>query len=243
MDTHSDSLDNEFSQQGERQRALSFGDASEPLTAVLARALMYSKDAERELEQARALKLEAERYRSQVQHETVEKVEAFCNSLREKVEEEMRQARRALEEAEAKEETATAALKEAEAARHEAGEYASKVKGEADEYSTTVRAEADAEAKSLVEQARADLQEEIKAQHMRVDEEVRRALAGIEKMQAAVQEELAAQKLFTEAVRIRAFTPKQYDDFARQPAPRQSTVRLVETPARSRVARRQRAAS
>jgi colicin import membrane protein len=253
MESQANHIGDGYQRSDGRVGTLPFGEAPEPITAMLARALMYSQDAERELEHARALKMEAERYRSKVQHDTVEKTEAFCNGLRNKAERELDRAQQALEEAQEKEQAAQAVLKEAQATLADAESQAArtttdaeaqatKVTAEADEYARSTRAQAEADAKALIERTRAELQEEVKQQHQRVDEEVRRALNGIEKMHAAVQEELAAQKLFTEALRLRAFAPHQEEIEAHSMSETHSETENKAEPARPRQAR-QRAAS
>ena len=186
----------------------SSSEADEPITAMLARAMIYSHDADRKLEQAQALKSEAEKYRSQVQRQSVEATEELCNQMREEAEEEADAARRLRTQAEEKWSGAHAELERATVSREEADAYMAAVRTEAEDYRRTVMLQADEETKRIRGEARTEANTSVAIQKERVDEDIRRAMAGIEKMQQAVQAELEAQQAFTEALRMKALSPR-----------------------------------
>ena len=182
--------------------------SEEPVSAMLARAMLSAQDAERRLEQARELKAEAERYRAQVQHETVELTEAQCAEMREDAEQDLELARRLRDEAETKWELARLELERASVTREDADAYMAAVRTEADEYRRSVMAETRHQAEATKRKSIEQAAEDARRTRQEADEEVRRAITGIETMQAAVQAELEAQQTFTEALRIRALAPK-----------------------------------
>ena len=183
-------------------------EGEEPITAMLARAMIYSHDADRKLEQAQALKSEAEKYRSQVQRQSVEATEELCNQMREEADEELDAARRLRTEAEEKWSAAHAELERATVSREEADAYMAAVRTEAEDYRRTIMTHADEETKRIRAEAQTEANDSVTLQKERVDEEIRRAMAGIDKMQQAVQAELEAQQAFTEALRMKALTPR-----------------------------------
>ena len=220
--------------------AASFADDSAPLPGMLARSMVYNQDAERKLERARAMKQEAAKYRDEVQRRTVEQTEAFCAEARAKADEEYDAARKMRAEAEGAYDDARAELERAATVRAEADAYAEGVRSEAGAYAGSVRAEADAYRRSaeataaantaaLTERAQLEAAAALAEQKERMEDEVRRALRAVEKVQSAVQEELEAQQMYTEAFRFRTASPTWTE-----PAP----VRAHSTPKGSRTAKR-----
>lgn len=209
--------------------AAASADDSAPLPGMLARAMVYSQDADRKLDRARAMKQEAAKYRDEVQRQTIEQTEAFCAEARTKAEAEYDEARKLRTDAEetydaARAELARAATVRADAdayavmMRTEADDHADGVRAEASTYAETVRAEADTYRRSAEAQATADTaaltdraqREAVAAvaeQKERMEDEVRQALRAVEKMQSAVQAELEAQQMYTEALRFRTAAP------------------------------------
>ncbi len=198
--------------------AASLDDDGTPLHGMLARAMVYNQDAERKLERARAMKQEAAKYRDEVQRQTLEQTEAFCADARGKTEEEHEAARKlradakeAYDDARAQLERAASIRAEAdayaEAVRAEAGAYAGSVRAEADAYRGSAEATAAANTAALTERAQLDAAAALTEQKERMEDEVRRALRAVEKMQSAVQAELEAQQMYTEAFRFRSASP------------------------------------
>lgn len=188
--------------------AASFADEQEPLTAMLARAMIYSQDADRKLERAKAMRTEAERYREQVQRETVAQTEALCAAMLQEAEEEQKSAHDLRSEAEQQWESARAELDRATRQREEADRYREVVQAEADATKARVQAEAEQEAAALRDSIRAETEAEMAAEKERMDSEIRKAMAAMDKVQAAAQAELEAQQLYTEALRFKAASPK-----------------------------------
>ncbi len=207
----------------------SFARDGAPLPGMLARAMVYNQDAERKLEHARSMKQEAAKYRDQVQRQTVEQTEAFCAEVRTKVEEEYDAARKMRSDAEAAYEAARAEIERAatiradadshaDAVRAEAGAHADAMRAKADSYADAVRTEADeyrrsAEAQAaeattaITEQAQLDAAAAVAEHRERVEDELRSGLHAVENMQSAVQAELEAQQMYTEALRFRTASP------------------------------------
>ncbi|MCH8199776.1 MAG: hypothetical protein IIA54_06900 [Chloroflexi bacterium] len=74
--------------------AASSADDNAPLPGMLARAMVYSQEADRKLDRARAMKQEAAKYRDEVQRQTLEQTEAFCAEARAKAEADYDEARK-----------------------------------------------------------------------------------------------------------------------------------------------------
>ena len=254
--------------------AASSADDGAPLPGILARAMVYSQDADRKLDRARAMKQEAARYRDEIQQQTVDQTETFCAEAREKAQAEYDEARKLRTDAEETYDAARAELGRAatirveadayaEAARAKADDHAGGVRSEADAYAAAARAEADgnvegirsqasahadgvraeadaygqstraqaaADAKALLEQAQHEAATAAAEQQERMEDEVRHALRGVEKMQSAAQAELEAQQMYTEALRFRTASPTWTEP---APAPPRSVV-----PKGSRTAKR-----
>ena len=92
--------------------------------------------------------------------------------------------------------------------------YMAAVRNEAEDYRRSVVQQTDEGARRIREEAQAEAGEAMRVQKEHVDEEIRRAMAGIEKMQQAVQSELEAQQAFTEALRMKAFSPRGREPIA-----------------------------
>lgn len=173
-------------------------DARQAAENVLTRALIYVEDADEALRSAMSIRTEAERYRSEVETETVQATEQLCADLRV-------EAQRDLEEAARLREQAQSAWEEADRAR----EAAETVKIEADAYRVQVETETQEEAQALLKQSQEEAIREANGMRNQAAEEIKKAVAGIQKMKDAAQTELEAQKLYTEAVRIKAMAPSR----------------------------------
>lgn len=173
-------------------------DARQAAENVLTRALIYVEDADDALRSAMSIRTEAERYRSEVETQTVQATEQLCTDLR-------IEAQRDLEEAARLHEQAQSAWEEADRAR----EVAETVKTEADAYQVQIEAQAQEEAKATLEQSREEAAREANEIRNQAAEEIKKAVAGIQKMRDAAQAELEAQKLYTEATRIKAMAPSR----------------------------------
>ncbi|MDA1036078.1 MAG: hypothetical protein O3B65_04250 [Chloroflexi bacterium] len=198
--------------------AASFDDEQEPASAMLARAMIYAQDADRKLSEARSVKVEAERFRAEMQRNTVDQTEALCRQMREEAEHENATARELREESEAVWESARAELERATTLKEESEELRIHALADAEEYRRAAVAESEREAIHIRDEARTQVNAELALRQEQVDEEIRSALASIEKMQAAAQTELEAQQLYTEALRFRAASP-DFEDESPAPAP------------------------
>ena len=194
--------------------AASSADDGAPLPGMLARAMVYSQDADRKLDRARAMKQEAAKYRDEVQRQTVEQTEAFFAEARSKAEAEYDDARQMRADAEDARATSRAELERAATVRAEADAYAEAVRTEADDYRRSTEAQAAANTAALTERAQHEAAAVVAEQKERMEDEVRHALRAVEKMQSAVQAELEAQQMYTEALRFRTAAPT-----AAEPAP------------------------
>ena len=173
-------------------------DARQAAENVLARALIFAEDADEALRNAVSIRTEAERYRSEVETETVLATEQLCAQLKAEAQREVDEAGRLRADAEAyfadAQRTLTAAEKE---------------KAEAEEFRKRVEADAGEEAKTLISQARSEADRETSDMRDRAVEEIAKAVSGIQKMKDAVQAELEAQTMYTEALRIKAMAPSR----------------------------------
>ena len=194
--------------------AASSADDGAPLPGMLARAMVYSQDADRKLDRARAMKQEAAKYRDEVQRQTVEQTEAFFAEARSKAEAEYDAARQMRADAEDARAASRAELERAATVRAEADAYAEAVRTEADDYRRSTEAQAAANTAALTERAQHEAAAVVAEQKERIKDEVRHALRAVEKMQSAVQAELEAQQMYTEALRFRTAAPT-----AAEPAP------------------------
>lgn len=196
--------------------AASFDDEQEPASAMLARAMIYAQDADKKLSEARSVKVEAERFRAEMQRNAVEQTEVLCRQMREEAEEVSTAAHDLRQESEAVWESARAELDRATVLRNEAEQIRGQAVNESEEYRRTAVAEAEREAINIKDGARVQVNAELALRQEQVDEEIRSALASIEKMQVAAQTELEAQQLYTEALKFRAASPDWQEE---QPTP------------------------
>ena len=187
--------------------AASAADDGAPLPSMLARAMVFSQDADRKLDRARAMKQEAAKYRDEVQRQTVEQTEAFSAEARAKAEAEYDDARKLRADAEEAHAAGRAELERAATVRAEADAYAAAVRAEADAYRRSAEAQAAANTAALTERAEHEAAAAVAEQKARLEDEVRHALRAVEKMQSAVQAELEAQQMYTEALRFRTAAP------------------------------------
>ncbi len=213
--------------------AASSADDGAPLPGMLARAMVYSQDADRKLDRARAMKQEAAKYRDEVQRQTVEQTEAFFAEARSKAEAEYDAARQMRADAEDARAASRAELERAATVRAEADAYAEAVRTEADDYRRSTEAQAAANTAALAEGAQHQAAAAVAEQKERVGDEVRHAMRAVEKMQSAVQAELEAQQMYTEALRFRTAAPTAAET---APVPLRSVVRKGSRTAKRRAA-------
>ena len=191
--------------------AASFDDERESSSAMLARAMLFAQDADRKLAEAKNVRSEAERFRSEMQRTTVEQTEALVRQMRDEAEHDRDDAQQLRDEAESTWEAARAELERANTVREEAEQVRFRAQADAEAYRHQAIAEAEREAINIKDTARSQVNAELALRQEQVDEELRKAMAAIEKMQAAVQAELDAQQMYTEALRFRASAPN-YDE-------------------------------
>ena len=122
--------------------AASSADDGAPLPSMLARAMVYSQDADRKLDRARAMKQEAAKYRDEVQRQTLEQTEAFSAEARAKAEADYDDARKLRADAEETYDAARAELARAATVRADADAYAASARTEADDHADGVRSDA-----------------------------------------------------------------------------------------------------
>ena len=213
--------------------AASSADDGAPLPGMLARAMVYSQDADRKLDRARAMKQEAAKYRDEVQRQTVEQTEAFFAEARSKAEAEYDAARQMRADAEDARAASRAELERAATVRAEADAYAEAVRTEADDYRRSTEAQGAANTAALAERAQHEAAAAVAEQKERMEDEVRHALRAVEKMQSAVQAELEAQQMYTEALRFRTAAPTAAEP---APVPVRSVVRKGSRTANRRAA-------
>ena len=187
--------------------AASFADEQEPTTAMLARAMIFAQDVDRKLDEAKSMRAEAERYRAEMQKTTVEETEALCREMREEAEQDQASAVEMREETEALWESARAELERATTVRQEAEQFRAAAQTDVEEYRRATVLEAEREAIGIKDAARTEVNLELASRQAEVDDEIRNALAAIEKMQSAAQAELEAQQLYIEALRFRSSSP------------------------------------
>jgi hypothetical protein len=212
--------------------AASYEDEKEPSSAMLARAMIFAQDADRKLAEARTVKAEAERFRAEMQKTTVDQTEVLVRQMRDAAELDQQTAQELREEAGAVWESARTELERATSLREESEQLRIAAQADAEEYRRAVLAEAEREAIDIKDKARNEVNAELAERQLQIDEEIRNAVAAIEKMQAAAQAEMEAQQLYTEAFRFRAASPNMDEEA--------ETTPQVEAPKRRNSARRPR---
>jgi hypothetical protein len=212
--------------------AASYEDEQEPSSAMLARAMIFAQDADRKLAEAKSVKAEAEKFRAEMQKSTVDQTEALVKQMRDDAERDQQTAQELREEAESVWESARGELDRATVLREESEQLRVAAQADAEEYRRAVLAEAEREAIDIKDKARTEVNAELADRQMQVDEEIRNAVAAIEKMQAAAQAEMEAQQLYTEALRFRAASPSMDEESDSTPK--------IEAPKRRSSARRPR---
>ncbi len=206
--------------------AASMADDEEPMNAMLAKAMLYSQDADRKLEQARAAREQAEKYRAEIQKNTIEETEVYCAELRVGAERERAEAVKTREEAHTAWEAARAELERAGHQRTDAEAYADKIRADLDDERTAILTEAVRQAAVMRNEAQAEADAVVAERQERADEEIRKALAAIGKVQSAANAELEAQAMYTEALRFKAASPK-WEGAARTAAKKPARGRTV----------------
>jgi hypothetical protein len=212
--------------------AASYEDEKEPSSAMLARAMIFAQDADRKLAEARTVKAEAERFRAEMQKTTVDQTEVLVRQMRDAAELDQQTAQELREEAGAVWESARTELERATSLREESEQLRIAAQADAEEYRRAVLAEAEREAIDIKDKARNEVNAELAERQLQIDEEIRNAVAAIEKMQAAAQAEMEAQQLYTEAFRFRAASLNMDEEA--------ETTPQVEAPKRRNSARRPR---
>lgn len=160
------------------------------MSAMLARAMIYSQDADRKLEDAKAMREAAGKFRAEMQKSTVEQTKALCQQIREEAEQALTAARDTHAEAGQAWGAARAKLERATATRDEAEAYRTATHAEAEAPRAVVVEQAELEALGMKKAAREQAPAEIADQQATVDQEICKALASIDKMQEAVKAEL-----------------------------------------------------
>jgi len=212
--------------------AASYEDEKEPSSAMLARAMIFAQDADRKLAEARTVKAEAERFRAEMQKTTVDQTEVLVRQMRDAAELDQQTAQELREEAGAVWESARTELERATSLREESEQLRIAAQADAEEYRRAVLAEAEREAIDIKDKGRNEVNAELAERQLQIDEEIRNAVAAIEKMQAAAQAEMEAQQLYTEAFRFRAASLNMDEEA--------ETTPQVEAPKRRNSARRPR---
>jgi F0F1-type ATP synthase membrane subunit b/b' len=122
--------------------------------------------------------------------------------------------------------TARAETDRAGGVRQEAETYLASARTQAEEQGRNIVSEAEREAIGIKDAARIQVNAELAERQVSIDNEVRQAMAAIEKMQTAVNAELEAQQMYTEALRFRAASPTRAEaDPETQTAPTPATPR------------------
>ena len=210
--------------------AASMADEEEPLNAMLAKAMLYSQDADRKLDQAKAARDQAEKYRAEIQKNTIAETEVYCAEVRAEAQRELDDATKVSGEAHATWEAARAELERASDTRTESEAYADKMRSDLDQERTAILTEAVRQAAATRAGAQADAEAVVAERQERADEEIRKALGAIEKMQSAAAAELEAQAMYTEALRFRAASPKWDESDTRRPAKRPVRAKTTRKP-------------
>ncbi len=146
-----------------------------------------------ELSAARASRTKAEAARQQVADEILKATKDVCQRLIADGERALERARYLESEAERMKEEAQSQFAQAEA-----------MKAESDVHRSSVVAEARQEAQKLLESARAEVERECQDLRQRAYQESQRIVTQAEAMRSAATEELEAQRIYTEASRLKA---------------------------------------
>ena len=153
----------------------------------------YSSAVEHQLATATASRSQAEAERQHIAKEILSATKEACREI-------LANAKQALERIKAQSDEAEQQQQEAKLQLEEA----TSLRAEADSYKKVVLTRADKQAEELLERAKVDAAAASTKLKQQVDFEAQRMLAQAEAMRAAAAEELAAQKIYTEAAMLKA---------------------------------------
>jgi hypothetical protein len=188
--------------QGQEQRLPL--EASRHRVESLWRQVLSQKSTSRpDLAAARASRAKAELERQRISQEALEATRDACRDLINETERQLMRAKEAEKAAEQKLQDATAELQRAQNLHAEADSYRFRIAAEADSYKEKILAEAHQEAQRLREEQRANTLRECDELKRHVTYEVQSILAEVDAIREAAQEELEAQKIYSEAANLK----------------------------------------
>ena len=168
--------------------------------------LNQKSSARADLAVARASRAKAEMERQRISNEALEATREACRQLIAETEQKLATARQAADDAASKLAEREKELQQAQAERSEAERYRDRVTAEADSYREKVLAETQQEAHRIREEARSGALHECQELKRHVTYEVQSILAEVDSIRAAAQEELEAQRIYSETANLKATT-------------------------------------
>ena len=186
---------------------------------LLAQAILASSSSREEMTQARQTRAEAERYKQEAEAETAKAIEEIFATVKAQAQRILEEAVAIRTEAETDRVQVAQELERTATARQEAESYSRQLEEEARERSELARQEtvrqAEEQRAAIVKQA----EDEAEDLRWRIGEEMQKIMKGIASLRSAAQEELEAQRLLTEAVRIKALGPTLRTQLSVEPVP------------------------
>ena len=167
-------------------------DPSRPWQAFWDQVTTAEPPLDEELSAARSSRTEAERERQKTADEILEATKEVCQRLMADAERAMERARFLEGEADQMHQESGRELERAEVARSEAGSYRERVMVDAQQ-----------QAQEILERARSEAQSECQQLKEQAWQEAQKVMARVEVMKSAAQEELEAQRIYTESARLK----------------------------------------
>lgn len=179
-------------------------EASRHRVESLWRQVLSQKSTSRpDLAAARASRAKAELERQRISQEALEATRDACRDLISETEHQLMRAKEVEKEAEQKLKDAAAELQRAQNLHAEADSYRFRIAAEADSYKEKILSEAHDEAQRIREEQRANTLRECDELKRHVTYEVQSILAEVDAIREAAQEELEAQRIYSEAANLK----------------------------------------
>ena len=191
--------------EGDTYGTLSLEVSRQRVESLWRQALSNKSSSRAELAAAKATRAKAEMEKQRIAAETLEVTRTTCHEIIKQAESQLVSARQADKDAQTKYNESEEEMTRAETIRAEAESYRETLRTEADAYRDKVLAEAQQETQRVLDEARATTLQECSEIKRHVTYEVQCILAEVEAIRTAAQEELEAQKIYTETAILQSY--------------------------------------
>ena len=190
---------------GDTYGTLSLEVSRQRVESLWRQALSNKSSSRADLAAAKATRTKAEMEKQRIAAETLEVTRNTCHDIIKQAESQLVSARQADNDAQTKYKEAEQEMTRAETIRAEAESYRETLHKEADAYRDKVLAESQQETQRVLDEARSTTLQECSEIKRHVTYEVQCILAEVEAIRTAAQEELEAQKIYTETAILQSF--------------------------------------